>query len=426
MFVTSIWGDGPRPLGEFRLACNRNVNLLIGPNASGKSTVLRATKEIFDIQKSADLTKHHLGWTSNSGWVRSRGLTGPGWTFAVEVNDDPSDDPTGFVQQSFIDWGTAPLLYVPSTRINLPVQDLFDQSIASATEIPLDDPAMDSLFDPRSNVFYGRAIEVAIRHPDEAAKGRLEEILRAGYSCAKDICPEVLRGSAPQYFSGLSSGSRIDLPGLGISINDSLFDPPLYAGALSSGSQGTLLWIWALAFTVGRYYSWGNEWTKRPAILLIDEIENHLHPTWQRRVIPALLEHFPGLQIFATTHSPFVVAGREKGQVHLLKRDENTGVVTATTHSDDIIGWTVDEISQAFMEVDEPTDPLTIKRTNRLQELRRKETLTTEEEIELNTLRRQVNESLLSREDSTQRESYADLMKRFLLTRQSDLNQEGG
>ena len=66
-------------------------------------------------------------------------------------------------------------------------------------------------------------------------------------------------------------------------------------------------------------------WDKKPAILLIDEIENHLHPTWQRRVIPALLEHFPGLQIFATTHSPFVVAGLKAGQVHLMKRDENGG-----------------------------------------------------------------------------------------------------
>ena len=64
-------------------------------------------------------------------------------------------------------------------------------------------------------------------------------------------------------------------------------------------------------------------WQKRRAILLIDEIENHLHPTWQRRVIPALLEHFPGLQIFATTHSPFVVAGLKAGQVHLLNRDAN-------------------------------------------------------------------------------------------------------
>ena len=94
---------------------------------------------------------------------------------------------------------------------------------------------------------------------------------------------------------------------------------------------------------------------QKPAILLIDEIENHLHPTWQRRVIPALLEHFPGLQIFATTHSPFVVAGLKAGQVHLLKRDDE-GRVTASTNHEDVIGWTADEILRNMMGVEDPTD----------------------------------------------------------------------
>ena len=209
--------------------------------------------------------------------------------------------------------------------------------------------------------------------------------------------------------------------------DDFLGEQPLYAGALSSGTQGTLLWIWALAFKMAHHYDWQEGWEKKPAILLIDEIENHLHPTWQRRVIPALLEHFPGLQIFATTHSPFVVAGLKAGQVHLLNRDAN-GVVTATTNTEDVIGWTADEILRTMMGVDDPTDLLTIERDKRLRELRGKETLTDEEESELNTLRRQVNEAHLSRSGpvDAQRENYAELMQRFLLTRQSDLSQDGG
>ena len=54
--------------------------------------------------------------------------------------------------------------------------------------------------------------------------------------------------------------------------------------------------------------------------------------------------------------------------------------------------------------------------------------MTPEEESELNELRRQVNESLLSRGGPLEgeRERYADLMQRFLLSRQSDLTQDGG
>ena len=77
-----------------------------------------------------------------------------------------------------------------------------------------------------------------------------------------------------------------------------------------------------LAYTVrGRRTPEWHQFHQRNAILLIDEIENHLHPTWQRRVIPALRRHFPGLQIFATTHSPFVVAGLKRGQIHRLYRE---------------------------------------------------------------------------------------------------------
>ena len=201
---------------------------------------------------------------------------------------------------------------------------------------------------------------------------------------------------------------------------------PIFLGHLSSGTEGTLLWIRWLALKLVHHYEFQQGWEKMPAILLIDEIENHLHPTWQRRVIPALLEHFPDLQIFATTHSPFVVAGLKAGQVHLLKRDEN-GAVTATTNTEDIVGWTADEILRNMMGVEEPTDQLTVDRANRLRQLREKESLTPEEESELNELRRQVNEDLLSREGSlgAQRERYGDLMEQFLRSRQSELNQDG-
>ena len=163
-----------------------------------------------------------------------------------------------------------------------------------------------------------------------------------------------------------------------------------------------------------------------PAVLLIDEIENHLHPTWQRRVIPALLEHFPGLQIFATTHSPFVVAGLRAGQVHMLKRDAD-GVVTASTNEHDIIGWTTDEILRTFTGVDEPTDQLTVNRASRLRELRGKETLSDVEAEEMAELRRQVNEDFISSSTplEAQRERYGDMMLEFLRSRQSELSQDG-
>ena len=202
--------------------------------------------------------------------------------------------------------------------------------------------------------------------------------------------------------------------------------PRIYVGDLSSGSQSTLLWILWVALKMLNHYDFVEGWAQQPAVLLIDEVENHLHPTWQRRVIPALLEHFPGLQIFATTHSPFVVAGLRAGQVHMLKRDVD-GMVTASTNESDIIGWTTDEILRTFMGVDEPTDQLTVNRANRLRELRGQETLSDNEEEELSELRRQVNEDFISSSTpmEAQRERYGEMMLEFLRFRQSELSQDG-
>ena len=82
-----------------------------------------------------------------------------------------------------------------------------------------------------------------------------------------------------------------------------------------------------------------------------------------------------------------------------MNRDEN-GIVTATTNTEDIIGWTADQILRTMMGVDEPTDQATADRLNRLRQLREKETLTPEEESELNELRRTENADLLSKGDS--------------------------
>ena len=58
-------------------------------------------------------------------------------------------------------------------------------------------------------------------------------------------------------------------------------------------------------------------------ILIIDEIEQHLHPNIQAYLLPLLNKFFPSLQIFATTHSPLVTLGSEPKELVVLRRQEN-------------------------------------------------------------------------------------------------------
>ena len=61
---------------------------------------------------------------------------------------------------------------------------------------------------------------------------------------------------------------------------------------------------------------------QEPALLLVDEVDAHLHPEWQQRLIETLKKHFPAAQIIATTHSPLVVAGLDREEVMIARRDE--------------------------------------------------------------------------------------------------------
>jgi ABC-type multidrug transport system ATPase subunit len=384
---------------EFKF--NEKVNLFVGPNASGKSTILRA---IIDLLPAADRASAlNPGYYLNDKKVSY--YQGEGAYVHLVMNDD---------------WDNVPFLYIPAARINLAAQHIFSHRIDRADNVqsdnPLGDyaePLYDLLSTAESGVFNAKYLELVI---DCVRKGYVEDLVErhqfrkaiaVGYSCARSICREVIHGKVPHSYIEIDEGreisdtGRVVHYGMGIETNDEILGEPLYAGALSSGTQGTLLWLYALALKMARHYNWEDGWENKPAILLIDEIENHLHPTWQRRVIPALLEHFPGLQIFATTHSPFVVAGLKAGQVHLLQRDSATGAVTATTNTEDIIGWTADEILRTMLGVHDPTDEETAKNAQKLRQLRKEEPRDTpekeeERQQEMERLRRLVDRDLLA------------------------------
>lgn len=56
----------------------------------------------------------------------------------------------------------------------------------------------------------------------------------------------------------------------------------------------------------------------QPIILFLDEVDIHLHPKWQRRILPAIQRLLPNAQVFVSTHSPFVVGSVEDAWVYVL------------------------------------------------------------------------------------------------------------
>ena len=334
-------------------------------------------------------------------------------------------------------------VFVPPARLNIPLSDGTRELLSEKNSVQQD---LSHILNPQEvhDVFDGkivyRAAEAITRQflTERGDTSKFDNMLKATdlpYRCVHDICRDILRENEHHDYI-----QHIQLPiegtvitsvvhyDMGVGTTDRHQDEGgVFVGDLSSGTQGTLLWIWYLALRMAYNYRFADGWEEQRAVLLIDEIENHLHPTWQRRVIPALRKHFPGVQIFATTHSPFVVAGLKAGQVHLLERDEN-GVVSASTNEQDIIGWTVSEILRALMGVDDPTDEPTAINAARLRELRSKrasEGLSDAEDAEMRELRKSVSgDTLAGGALNAQRDRLADTLQEFMQSRLAKTPQE--
>jgi predicted ATP-binding protein involved in virulence len=88
---------------------------------------------------------------------------------------------------------------------------------------------------------------------------------------------------------------------------------------LSSGYRNML----ALVMDFARRLAQANPQMENPleaeAVLMIDELDLHLHPTWQQKIIPDLRKVFPNTQIISTTHSPEIVTTVKRHQVKILE-----------------------------------------------------------------------------------------------------------
>jgi predicted ATP-binding protein involved in virulence len=61
-----------------------------------------------------------------------------------------------------------------------------------------------------------------------------------------------------------------------------------------------------------------------PGIVLIDELDLHLHPKWQKKIVSDLKNAFPNIQFVATTHSPFIIQSLKANEIIRLDSSENT------------------------------------------------------------------------------------------------------
>lgn len=90
-------------------------------------------------------------------------------------------------------------------------------------------------------------------------------------------------------------------------------------------------------------------------IILIDELELHLHPIWQAKISNILKKVFPKVQFIVTTHSPHIIQNANPNEIIALKRDENGVVIKKEIPNNEFgfQGWTVEEVLADIMGMED-------------------------------------------------------------------------
>lgn len=114
----------------------------------------------------------------------------------------------------------------------------------------------------------------------------------------------------------------------------------------------------------------------KEGIVLIDEVETHLHLELQRQILPLLTSVFPNIQFIVSTHSPFVLSSVKDAVAYDLERHEVIG---------DLTDYSYESLAEGYFGV--KTNSVEIEvRLERLEELLKKENLDVAEKDELNRL----------------------------------------
>lgn len=121
----------------------------------------------------------------------------------------------------------------------------------------------------------------------------------------------------------------------------------LFFSQLSSGEQHLVAFVVTLAVFLAFSFPEAENPLHEDAVFLIDAVDLHLHPSWQRELIPKLLRSFPHCQFIITTHSPQILGNIKPESVFLLKREDD-GIICE--QPDESYGMTMDRLLELVMD----------------------------------------------------------------------------
>ncbi len=111
---------------------------------------------------------------------------------------------------------------------------------------------------------------------------------------------------------------------------------------LGLGYKTLIAWMVDFASRLFERYPGSPNPLAEPAVCLVDEIDLHLHPRWQRTIMQYLSERFPNTQFIVTAHSPLIVQAATDANIAILRREGDHVVIDQSFKA--IRGWRIDQV----------------------------------------------------------------------------------
>ena len=166
-----------------------------------------------------------------------------------------------------------------------------------------------------------------------------------------DKMHELLKSELFPEIKGFKFG-RYELENDQVSVRFETIDGDMRFDELGFGYQTTLTWLADFCKRMFKLYPDAENPLHEEAVVLVDEIDLHLHPKWQRDLVPTLSKIFPKVQFIVTTHSPHVLQSMEDVNLYVLRRNVESGEIEAErSNVTNFTGWTVEEILGVTMEL---------------------------------------------------------------------------
>lgn len=334
MHIERLRLENFRGFAALDLPLHPRLNVLIGPNGVGKSTVLKALRLFLLDQHYAPLRlSDFIDETELRSYIKRGGgrllvdtdichsTSRAKWDFEAEVDECR--------QRPFELKGWEP-------RCSLLRSLAANRFLSSAAARPRGKTATADEFEP-SSLQFESFIDWFRDTEDRENEVRLSS---DGASSHRDPDLEVVRASLSTFLSHLPGaeyrrlritrvGEHVPVAGLMVLEKDGQTLP---LDQFSDGESTLLLMVGDIARSVARTRREEHQ-PSDEGVILIDGIELHLHPRWQRAVMPALTATFPNIQFIVTTHSPQVIG--EVPRECVISLDDFAVVPTPPTYGKD-------------------------------------------------------------------------------------------